>query len=938
MPRSSRWSTTPDGSWPTPSIRAAVYIYSVRSAAGFKKLSEVSATDLANNVTELTRLGDTLYGLAGKAVVPISIWDDASDVPNGLMVGASFSIGAAGLHILGAGDTLYVTLASGELQTWLVASGTPTKVGSLSLGGDVRSLQAKGSKVIAAVHGQGLAVVDVGDPTAPQQIALDTSMTDIASAKLFGRTLVATLDRGTVAAVDVSDWSAPRVVTATPGVSPTYVNVTNGTLVFGSGKSATVANVPPTITAAVPQPIVHDYPLQAQIPVTFSKPVDPASATTTTVTLTCGGTAVSGQVLVAPDWMSLTFLADALLPEGASCTLDASGVADLTGAQVAGTAKVSLTTASAPTEPVSVPGSTLQHTPDGTFTGFVPDAGTYKGEWSDVTPVKGTYTNFYADFEDNKLNLLNDWYFNSDKVDPDCYNEFNAWTGNGAEQWTIRAYGDKHVTVLKNGTALDPGDGGVLGGSSYGPSPKVAEPHTIYELQIAASPGSWGVKLCDPGPDVPLQPARDPFNADPWGARHRGHQGDDDRHDPTPQCSYGHDAPLAGQRRRHRDGNALADLGWIRAASTLSTFQLQLSTSSSFKYLGWNIATAGSSYTAPNGVLAPNTTYYWRVLTLNAAGQAVSATGSFSTAAAVTYTLTTTMTGSGTITSGEDAGPAIDCGSVCSASYASGSVATLTAVATRGISVQRLVRRVLGMGATTTVTLNADKTCTATFAAMTTTYQVSVSAGGDGSGSIASLPTGISCGDDAGVCSADFASGVSVQLTATPDGSSQFSGWSGDCSGTANPYTLTVDSNKSCVAAFEPVHIAKDSGAAGAGGATAQARRRPGWAAHPQRQPPPRGRRERAEQARQIPPNMSLPSTPKAMAVERSFRHRAASTTRPRGGTQGSGSSHLENPFSSQPCPRRAPSSMAGGRQPMRRATPAALAPRIRARWSSMGT
>src|SRR5205085_11472091 len=48
----------------------------------------------------------------------------------------------------------------------------------------------------------------------------------------------------------------------------------------------------------------------------------------------------------------------------------------------------------------------------------------------------------------------------------------------------------------------------------------------------------------------------------------------------------------------------------------------------------------------------------------------------------------------------------------------------------------------------------------------------------------------------------NYASGSQVVLTATPSGGYQFSGWSGDASGTQNPLTITVDSNKNITANF----------------------------------------------------------------------------------------------------------------------------------------
>lgn len=52
---------------------------------------------------------------------------------------------------------------------------------------------------------------------------------------------------------------------------------------------------------------------------------------------------------------------------------------------------------------------------------------------------------------------------------------------------------------------------------------------------------------------------------------------------------------------------------------------------------------------------------------------------------------------------------------------------------------------------------------------------------GDGFGLVSSSPAGIGCGD---VCDATFDTGTIVTLTATPDASSIFFGWSGDCYGT----------------------------------------------------------------------------------------------------------------------------------------------------------
>jgi hypothetical protein len=61
-----------------------------------------------------------------------------------------------------------------------------------------------------------------------------------------------------------------------------------------------------------------------------------------------------------------------------------------------------------------------------------------------------------------------------------------------------------------------------------------------------------------------------------------------------------------------------------------------------------------------------------------------------------------------------------------------------------------------------------------------------------GEGSVSSDPPGIDCGS---TCMADFDPLSTVTLTATPQASSTFDGWSGDCSG-MGPCSLTMDGAK----------------------------------------------------------------------------------------------------------------------------------------------
>jgi uncharacterized repeat protein (TIGR02543 family) len=68
-----------------------------------------------------------------------------------------------------------------------------------------------------------------------------------------------------------------------------------------------------------------------------------------------------------------------------------------------------------------------------------------------------------------------------------------------------------------------------------------------------------------------------------------------------------------------------------------------------------------------------------------------------------------------------------------------------------------------------------------------------------GPGSVTSNPAGINCGNN---CSALYAVGTPVDLTATPNGSHVFSGWSGDCTGLTNPTQVLMNGDIACTANF----------------------------------------------------------------------------------------------------------------------------------------
>jgi hypothetical protein len=160
------------------------------------------------------------------------------------------------------------------------------------------------------------------------------------------------------------------------------------------------------------------------------------------------------------------------------------------------------------------------------------------------------------------------------------------------------------------------------------------------------------------------------------------------------------------------------------------------------------------------------------------------------------YTLTVSKTGagSGTVTS-SPAG--INCGATCAASFTSGTVVTLTATPAGGSTFGGWSGAGCAGTGTCVVTMSAAQSVTATFTLQS--YTLTVSKTGTGSGTVTSSPAGINCG---ATCSASYASGTVVTLTATPDGSSTFGGWSGaGCAGTGT-CVVTMSAAQSVTATF----------------------------------------------------------------------------------------------------------------------------------------
>ncbi|MGB8541964.1 MAG: hypothetical protein WCD49_10055 [Candidatus Acidiferrales bacterium] len=158
----------------------------------------------------------------------------------------------------------------------------------------------------------------------------------------------------------------------------------------------------------------------------------------------------------------------------------------------------------------------------------------------------------------------------------------------------------------------------------------------------------------------------------------------------------------------------------------------------------------------------------------------VTVTATFNSSSNESLTVMFAGTGSGTVNSNPAGINA--CTATCSANFASGTQVTLTASAATGSTFAGWSGGGCTGTGTCVVALNAATTVTATFNSNTNNFKLTVSEMGTGTGTVTSAPAGISCPT---TCSANFASGTHVTLTASAATGSTFAGWSGGgCSGT----------------------------------------------------------------------------------------------------------------------------------------------------------
>ncbi len=209
--------------------------------------------------------------------------------------------------------------------------------------------------------------------------------------------------------------------------------------------------------------------------------------------------------------------------------------------------------------------------------------------------------------------------------------------------------------------------------------------------------------------------------------------------------------------------------------------------------------TAGSFFTGWSGDCSGTGTC---TLTMD---KAHSVTASFEV-----YTLTVSKLGSGSgLVTSEPVG--INCGSDCTENFSPGTVVTLTAAASVGSVFTGWGGACSGTGICS-VTMDDSKSVTATFK----TYTLTVSTTGTGTGTVTSSPPGIDCGID---CTETFPPDTVVTLTAIPSPTSEFSGWSGACSG-SGICVVTLDDAKSVTANFTLVTYSLNITKEGSGNGT----------------------------------------------------------------------------------------------------------------------
>jgi Phosphoesterase family/Divergent InlB B-repeat domain len=162
-----------------------------------------------------------------------------------------------------------------------------------------------------------------------------------------------------------------------------------------------------------------------------------------------------------------------------------------------------------------------------------------------------------------------------------------------------------------------------------------------------------------------------------------------------------------------------------------------------------------------------------------------SVTATFATSDSLSVTVS--GTGGGTIVSSPQG---INCSTTCSAVFSSGTQVTLTEIAGSNSVFAGWSGACSGTGACQVTVGKIPAAVGASFTA--TAYTLTVTLPGNGTGTVSSSPTGITCNGTA--CGGLFSPGTQVTLTASPSANSYLVAWSAPCSGTGT-CAVTLTSN-----------------------------------------------------------------------------------------------------------------------------------------------
>jgi uncharacterized repeat protein (TIGR02543 family) len=163
-------------------------------------------------------------------------------------------------------------------------------------------------------------------------------------------------------------------------------------------------------------------------------------------------------------------------------------------------------------------------------------------------------------------------------------------------------------------------------------------------------------------------------------------------------------------------------------------------------------------------------------------------------------TLSTTVTGSGTVTGGNNQ---IDCGSAgstCSWSVPDGSVLTVVETPDSGVVFSGWGGACSGTGSACTTEMSGNRSVSASWIDSTDTVQLAVSVAGSGHVS----GGGINCPS---ACVSNQALNSSVTLSASPSDGFVFTGWTGGCVGAIPTCTVTMTAATTVTATFAQANV-----------------------------------------------------------------------------------------------------------------------------------